>query len=185
MPLAYDVQSQVLISGQYGGHFVAHWGAAFAAALIFWQIIAQFRRREGADDYRTMVTWIASALAVLFVSVELQLLINTLFYGSQNSLEGIGNTYARVGLPIIWGICSFVLMWLGMRHKYRPIRIVSLTLFTITLLKLFLFDIRHLAPGGKIAAFFSLGVLLLIVSFMYQRLKRLIIEDERKDDGAQ
>jgi uncharacterized membrane protein len=94
-------------------------------------------------------------------------------------------TPTRVGLPIIWGLCSFVLMWLGMRHKYRPLRIVSLTLFSITLLKLFLFDIRELAPGGKIAAFFSLGVLLLIVSFMYQRLRRLIIEDERKNDAAQ
>jgi len=33
---------------------------------------------------------------------------------------------------------------------------------------------------GKIAAFFCLGVLLLVVSFMYQRLKKIIIEDEEK-----
>jgi len=68
-------------------------------------------------------------------------------------------------------------MWLGMRHKLRPLRIVSLTLFSITLVKLFTYDIRNIPVGGKIAAFFCLGVLLLVVSFMYQRLKRIIIED--------
>ncbi len=42
----------------------------------------------------------------------------------------------------------------------------------ITLLKLFIYDIVNIPVGGKIAAFFSLGVLLLVVSFMYQRLKK-------------
>jgi hypothetical protein len=37
-------------------------------------------------------------------------------------------------------------------------------------------------PGGKIAAFILLGVLLLTVSFMYQRLKKIIIDDTEKKD---
>jgi uncharacterized membrane protein len=71
-------------------------------------------------------------------------------------------------------------MWLGMGYKFKQLRIISLALFTVTLLKLFLFDIRNIPVAGKIAAFFCLGVLLLVVSFMYQRLKKIIIEDEEK-----
>jgi uncharacterized membrane protein len=71
-------------------------------------------------------------------------------------------------------------MWMGMHYKFKPLRIFSLTLFSVTLLKLFLFDIRNIPVAGKIAAFFCLGVLLLVVSFMYQRLKKIIIEDEEK-----
>jgi uncharacterized membrane protein len=71
-------------------------------------------------------------------------------------------------------------MWLGMKYKYRTLRIVSLTLFAIILAKLFMFDIRNIPVAGKIAAFFCLGILLLVVSFMYQRLKKIIIEDEKK-----
>jgi uncharacterized membrane protein len=67
-----------------------------------------------------------------------------------------------------------------MRYKFRPLRIFSLALFLITLLKLFLFDIRDIPIAGKIAAFFCLGVLLLVVSFMYQRLKKIIIDNEAK-----
>jgi uncharacterized membrane protein len=47
-------------------------------------------------------------------------------------------------------------------------------------MKLFLFDIRNISEGGKIAAFIMLGILLLIISFMYQKLKKMIIDDEVK-----
>jgi hypothetical protein len=43
------------------------------------------------------------------------------------------------------------------------------------------FDITNIPPGGKILAFILLGVVLLIVSFMYQRLKKLIIDDAQKE----
>jgi uncharacterized membrane protein len=72
------------------------------------------------------------------------------------------------------------MIWLGMKHRYKPLRIISLCLFAVSLLKLFLFDITNIGPGGKIAAFILLGVLLLTVSFMYQRLKKLLIDDTDK-----
>jgi uncharacterized membrane protein len=71
-------------------------------------------------------------------------------------------------------------MWLGMRLKYKTLRIISLTLFSVTLLKLFLFDIVDIPIAGKIAAFFCLGVLLLIISFMYQKVKKILVDDESK-----
>jgi uncharacterized membrane protein len=49
------------------------------------------------------------------------------------------------------------------------------------LVKLFLFDIKNIPITGKIAAFFCLGVLLLVVSFMYQRLKKILIDDAQKE----
>ena len=182
IPHTYATQDAMLTSGLYRLHFVAHWISALLTGIIFYQIIQSLRLRENAAAYSTILTWVSAAFAIIFVSVEINLLINAIVYSSNFSLDAIEHIYTRAGLPIIWGLCSFTLMWLGMRHKYRPLRIASLTLFSITLLKLFLFDIRHVGVAGKIAAFFSLGVLLLVVSFMYQRLKRLIIEDERKTD---
>ncbi len=66
-----------------------------------------------------------------------------------------------------------------MKYSYKPLRISALVLFGITLVKLFMFDIRDIAPGGKILAFILLGALLLIISFMYQRLKKIIIDDSK------
>jgi uncharacterized membrane protein len=88
------------------------------------------------------------------------------------------NQNHKIGFPILWGIASFILIAIGLKTKKKHLRIISLTLLLITLLKLFLVDIRGISEGGKIAAFISLGVLLLVVSFMYQRLKRLLLADE-------
>jgi uncharacterized membrane protein len=75
-----------------------------------------------------------------------------------------------------------LLIAVGLKMKKKHLRIISLTLFLLTLLKLFFVDIRGISEGGKIAAFISLGVLLLVVSFMYQRLKKLILADEAAAD---
>jgi len=88
--------------------------------------------------------------------------------------------YVKAGLTIVWAVFSFVIMWLGMRYKYKTLRIISLSLFSLALLKLFLSDISNISEGGKIAAFIMLGILLLVISFMYQRLKKIIIDNEEK-----
>lgn len=84
----------------------------------------------------------------------------------------------KVGLPILWGVCAFGFMWFGLRQKNRNLRILSLSLFALTLIKLFIYDIRGISEGGKIAAFISLGVLLLTISFMYQKIRKLILSND-------
>lgn len=53
----------------------------------------------------------------------------------------------------------------------------GITLFGVTLVKLFLFDIQGASEGARVAAFISLGVLLLVMSFLYQKLKVLLKDD--------
>ncbi|MNY13053.1 hypothetical protein D3C86_1461680 [compost metagenome] len=67
-----------------------------------------------------------------------------------------------------------------MKWKSKNVRIISITILAITLLKLFIFDLRGLSEGGKIAAFISLGILLLVISFMYQRLKNLLLANDKE-----
>jgi uncharacterized membrane protein len=97
---------------------------------------------------------------------------------NDSSLTELSVSYSKAVLTILWAVCSFTLMWIGMRYKNKTVRIVSLCVFTIALLKLFFFDIRNISEGGKIAAFILLGILLLTISFMYQKLKKIIITDE-------
>ena len=90
----------------------------------------------------------------------------------------------RVGYPILWGIGSFLFMWYGMRQRMRLLRVIALCLFAITLLKLFLFDLRSLSEGGRVAAFIFLGALLLVISFMYNKLKGLFVDDATTKNDA-
>ncbi len=132
-------------------------------------------------SYETPFTWIATGGIVLLLSVEIHHFIIWINYSKEESWAYWQNLYYKAGLSILWGLCSFIMMWLGMKYRFRTLRVISLTLFTITLIKLFGYDIRNIPPGGKIAAFILLGVLLLTISFMYQRLKKMIIDDTKEE----
>ena len=84
----------------------------------------------------------------------------------------------KLGLSILWGIYSLFLIAFGIWKKNKPMRIGAIALFGITLIKLFFYDISHLNTIAKTIVFVSLGVLLLIISFLYNKYKHLISDEE-------
>ncbi|MEP6676267.1 MAG: DUF2339 domain-containing protein [Ferruginibacter sp.] len=181
LPAAFETQFEILSGAEGAKHFFAHWLTVVMIGLSFYRLILLLKNnRIVLKQDPEFIYWIICIAVVIYLSAELSLLANTLFHGSSVPVEEIQRVYIKAGLPILWGLSSFAFMWLGMKFKFRMLRIVSLSLFTITLLKLFIFDIRNIPAAGKIAAFFCLGILLLVVSFMYQRLKKIIIDDEEK-----
>ena len=180
IPEIFELQRNMLEHHQLSpAHFIAHWMGAVFIGLVFYQFI-RICQNKFNEDVRTPCTWVLTAAMVLFLSLELSLASNMLFYSTANSVDLVQTVYIKTGLPILWGLLSFALMWTGMRNKTRILRIISLSLFTITLIKLFLFDINNIPVAGKIAAFFCLGILLLIISFMYQKVKKIIVDDKDK-----
>lgn len=91
-------------------------------------------------------------------------------------LSGSEQSY-KLGLSILWGIYALLLIALGIWKKKKYLRIGAITLFSITLIKLFFYDISSLNTISKTIVFVSLGVLLLIISFLYNKYK-YIISDE-------
>lgn len=84
----------------------------------------------------------------------------------------------KLGLSILWGIYSLFLIAFGIWKKNKPMRVGAIVLFGITLAKLFFYDISHLNTLAKTVVFVSLGVLLLIISFLYNKYKHVISDDE-------
>lgn len=171
-----DQESAWMTYGRFA-HFSIHW-LSLAIMIMLAFRLARLLRSNPTPTQTGAIRLVAALLGLLAVSVETGLLLRVLLSRDWRTLETVDGNYVRIGLPIVWGLYSFALMWIGMRNGQRMLRIISLSIFSFTLLKLFLVDIRNLGPGGKIAAFCSLGVLLLVVSFMYQRLRRLIIDDK-------
>jgi uncharacterized membrane protein len=178
----YFASFEMLTTGLHKLHFWAHWIAMVLFAKLLFDLIQFFRENYANYKPREVAfTWLVAGACVLFLSVEFYHITVWINRATEANWDYWQNLYTKAGLSIIWGICAFVMMWLGMKHKFSTLRIVSLTLILITLAKLFLYDIRKIPPGGKIAAFILLGVLLLIISFMYQRLKKIIIDDKLEE----
>lgn len=83
----------------------------------------------------------------------------------------------KIGLSILWGVYSLFLIALGIWKKKKHLRIGAIVLFGVTLIKLFFYDISHLDTIAKTIVFVSLGVLLLIISFLYIKYKHIISDE--------
>ena len=79
------------------------------------------------------------------------------------------------------GIAAFILMCVGMRYHSKEIRIVSLAEFGIIIGKLILNDVWAMPALGKIIIFISLGAILLILSFLYQKLKDALFNEKEQE----
>lgn len=89
----------------------------------------------------------------------------------------LGESY-KLGLSILWGLYALFLIVLGIRRNKAYLRIGAIGLFGITLLKLFFYDIAHLPTLPKTVIFLALGSLLLLISFLYNKYRSALFEQE-------
>lgn len=94
-------------------------------------------------------------------------------------LSGSSESY-KLGLSILWGVYSLILIAYGIWKNKKHLRIGAIALFSVTLIKLFFYDISHLKTISKTVVFLSLGILLLIISFLYNKFKHKITDDIEK-----
>lgn len=80
----------------------------------------------------------------------------------------------KLGISILWGIYALVLIVVGIWKRKKHLRMGAIGLFAGTLIKLFFYDISELNTIAKTIVFVSLGLLLLIISFLYNKYKFLI-----------
>ncbi len=84
----------------------------------------------------------------------------------------------KLGFSVLWGVYALGLIMWGIWRKRRVLRVLGITLFAVTLGKLFLFDLGDIPTLGKIIAFVGLGVLLLVISFLYQKFRDVILAED-------
>lgn len=94
-------------------------------------------------------------------------------------METYGATKSsKLGLSIIWGIYALIIIALGIWKKKKHLRIGAIALFGLTLVKLFFYDISHLETIAKTIVLVALGLLLLIISFLYNKYKHMIFDED-------
>jgi len=122
--------------------------------------------------------WYLTFYVVFVASAELDNILLLTLKTSDDSIYTILKMSHKVGYPILWAISAFIMIVWGIRSKIKDYRIIALSLLGLILLKLFLIDVWSMSEGGRIAAFIFLGIVLLVISFLYQQLKRFLLEDE-------
>ncbi len=150
-----------------------HVGIRYISLVILVGSIWVFRKHS-LQDYMQMDLTILNDLVlyITFLWVSSSELIHWL------DMAGYSESY-KLGLSILWGVYALTLVAIGIWKRQKHIRIIAMVWFGITLLKLFFYDIRHLNTISKTIVFVSLGVFLLIISFLYNKYKEQIGGNEK------
>lgn len=98
--------------------------------------------------------------------------------GTNNLLNQLGLLdELSAGFSISLSLAGFMQMAVGMRSHLKVVRMISLATFSLVLLKLVMVDLWLLPTIGKVVVFIILGVILLVLSFLYQKLKTVLFDD--------
>lgn len=137
-------------------------------ALSLFIMYKYIKREEYAGQYNNIFDFLLHISILCILSSEFVHLMNIMQTGKS----------FKLGLSIIWGVYSFILVVLGIWKQKKHLRIGAFLLFGFTLIKLFMYDIAHLNTIFKTIVFLSLGLLLLTISFLYNKYKNEIKDDE-------
>lgn len=158
--------------------FLTHYVLLLLLLFIITTFYQKLHKQYGFQSNEGKIAlWSLAVIGLIIASLEIGHIAIVMQNNGEISIAALQNTVVRSVYPVVWGVAAFVLMLLGMQYKLKTLRIISLALFCITILKLFFYDLAGNATG-KIISFIVLGIILLIISFLYQKLKFIIQDDE-------
>ena len=112
-----------------------------------------------------------SALSGLSALVWVTAQIRRLFQGPQIALPSVPwNSAELYSVSAAWIAISLLVLAAGIKTRRRDLRLASAVLLVATTVKVFLVDMSELDGALRAASFIGLGVVLLGIGLIYQRL---------------
>ena len=151
--------ARVLLNGRFLAEMVTV--ACFATAV--W-MASQHRRAVSASERRAFAALAVAAnlLAVWALTQEV-----SVYFRSSSFVDDV--LAKGLTISVLWTLYASGLMVFGIRQSMAGLRWQALALFGVTIFKVFVNDMALLDGFYRIASSIALGVVLLVVSFLYQR----------------
>jgi len=144
--------------------------AAYAILVVCFAAIL-YAARENADSFGEGELQLFGCVAValnVFALIALSLELWD-YFGRQSGL-GIDSRLAQhLSLSLLWTAYASILIALGIQRVSALLRWQALALFGLVVFKVFIYDSSFLERFYRIVSFLILGLVLLVVSFIYQR----------------
>jgi len=158
-------------------------GLAFLAGIASLFVMAYLynRCREKLEDLEKWLTGAlfigANLLVLFFLTTEISSYFEAAYYqASEYQQKRDIRSRMQLSISALWGFYSIVLVTVGILRRFQPLRLLAILLFAATVLKVFFVDLGEMEKIYRIIASIGLGVILLVVSMMYQKYRTQINE---------
>jgi uncharacterized membrane protein len=128
-------------------------------------ILALVARRTHPMSYRAVSAAIAVALALAYLTLEV-----VRFYHGPVLTAGSVTDPEQYTFSAVWLGFGVLLLLIGLLLNSKPARLASGAVVTLTIAKVFLVDMAGLAGIWRALSFIGLGLVLVGIGYLYQRL---------------
>jgi hypothetical protein len=146
--------------------FLYAYGIVAACELAGARLLAPPRDRLGGVSLPPILAGLGAVLAFLLLNIEIADYFST---GRTLTFRFSGNLAQDMTYSLAWALFAFGLLAIGFRIGQAPARYAGMGLLVVTVLKLFLHDLWQLGGLYRIGSLIGLAVVLIVVSFLYQR----------------
>jgi hypothetical protein len=163
----YQGQAIYFYRGIIGGLFLRYLSYALAAGVLY--LINKNKHTFFSNNQD-----IAKGFDILIGVILLWVMSSEMVHW----LEISGYTQAyKWAISVLFGIFALGLISYGIDKKKKHLRIAAIALFAFTLIKVFVFDLIGLDTIAKTIVMISLGILLLLISYLYTKFKDTLFGD--------
>lgn len=138
-------------------------GYAIPAILALLLSYAVAGRRAVA--YANTIAAGALMLALAYITLEIRRLYHGPFLNSFNTFDAEQYTYS-----VAWLVFGVVLLGIGLLLPSQRARLASAVMIAVTILKVFLIDMSNLTGAWRAFSFIGLGLVLVAIGWLYQRI---------------
>ena len=168
-------------------HFRLHFinaGIIFSILIIAFRSVVKLLSKENFLAYFATIIFMFGML--FLISSEIDQFFTIRLYEPNVLIQDILSRTHRLPYTLAWSISSLLFVVVGFIFKNKSSRIIALALYVVALLKLFVFDFKHLTSQDLMIAFLTMGTVLLLASFVFQNFYKLVknekLEVEKKLD---
>ncbi|WP_426477904.1 DUF2339 domain-containing protein [Chryseobacterium sp. CBSDS_008] len=163
------VVTAILSKKLYSGFYLLHLLQWIPFIFVYSRIIpfSEFHKRR-------ISYWILSSALIILVSCELHHTYILMVSNDIPQSYKAGQHFNILYLPIIWTILASIFIYAGLKKSIPEYSKIGFVLIGLMVLKLYGYDVWQMDNISRISAFIALGIILLVSSFAFQRLKNII-----------
>jgi uncharacterized membrane protein len=149
--------------------------ASIVMIALVYGLAGLYRRIQDVSEDRygpaTVLWLVANVLTLTLLTSEITAYWHVHDYGHVTTAAAADSHFAReMMLSITWAAYATLLIVIGLRRRHAPIRYFAMTVFAITITKVFFIDLAELDRIYRVMSIIGLGVMLLLTSYLYQRI---------------
>lgn len=147
---------------------------------LCWKILPR------SDFFKIKISyWSVSIVLTVMISCELYHLYILGNAGHIMQADRLGKHFSILYLPIIWAVLASVFIYTGLKKDLPEFSKSGFILIAMMILKLYTYDVWQMDNVSRIIAFIILGIILLLSSFLFQRLKNMIrnLVDKKEENS--